>query len=1187
MLFMITFCLLLVVGITAPLAASPDSMPAAWRLDDVSSLRDNGLRGEVILNGFWQQQPDPTGGAALEDGKQVRMPGNHKSKASRRVARQFMLPEGWADRRITLYSESMDTQVYVNGKRVHEGGRWPYYEFGIPAGLLHADQPNTLELVGRQFNNDLWLRSYPQSSVTIDESYLQTSVKNKQITLDLNGKAAPGQKIKIDAQVTEHAGSNQVLVRMSDDQVKADDNGRWSVRLTAPLEGVKLWSHRDPNLYDYTVSVTAGNQKQDALLPRRTGFREVSIADGRFVVNGVPVLIIDDTWERGAGGNRKQAEQAMELIKSMGITGGFRVRSPVEFAVADEKGLLLMGGIGSLVRYNIWNPKSGLTSMGGDERMDDLERTVRALREHPSIIVWSSNAPYALASMHPRFAGQYFNSWDYFPLNRFSQTGRDGQNIFKKTREHIRGQIDPTREIATPNGPFSPVETATRYLCNDLDLQEREEFFDYWFRSGSDRKVVWPTEFSIPIPGHQFIRRIDFQLPQGNAWPRIHLENKARYFGPQVYHEESDEIFKNDYIRHRWTNNMLNASLQELNALNIERIWRAWRTYGVNASGHHILNEIAFGNRKKENASPEKRFGFKALEDPRVPGGSVVTSATYIPNPAIDDVPPAAETYNRITSPVLGYIGGPDTHFTNKDHNFFADQPVRKAYIVVNDLMQSVQIDATWELTDTEGNVVLTGELEGMVEPGQRALTEFPIEFTAPAVQQKTRYTLRVKHAEMLQAELDDAFQITVFPKYQTPQFPSDRQIWTVNISDDLTHERQHVIYNRDNQELLEQLGLDAKLVKGMRTFEYKGFTPGASLDFFKGRKLITEGTPKPGDLLIIPRQTLNTNNDGRQHTLRTLEKLGFDQLVEQGLRVLVLEQSGDNLMGINTERTRPRHAFIAAPGHPVFEGLDDTDLSNWTGASDLVTAISPLSVTENEFPERMFLVSNTNAVASRPLIRPQVGAVRTLAASGFDLQESPLIEVTRGKGRVIFCQFDVTNRYGKDPAATRLLENIVRYILTATEPDPEKNNIKVATAGQPGVTLMPHVFRAAVPESEAGWGILPGDLFNREAIYVENWVTRTLPEGELPVFKKSTGPHGYPSVIRWDQNQFQTTYDPSLFNTGWMKRKAAWVQNALVVNQGGSREQGPALQHHGRLTDLYPYEWVENFVHPYTFNIW
>ncbi len=90
---------------------------------------------------------------------------------------------------------------------------------------------------------------------------------------------------------------------------------------------------------------------------------------------------------------------------------------------------------------------------------------------------------------------------------------------------------------------------------------------------------------------------------------------------------------------------------------------------------------------------------------------------------------------------------------------------------------------------------------------------------------------------------------------------------------------------------------------------------------------------------------------------------------------MIVFEQDTQNVFGITTEDVRPRQVFMTAAGHPVFAGLQPSDLTNWTGDSDLQPAMGPISMSEREFPDRIAHVSNTNAVASRTLVRPQVGA--------------------------------------------------------------------------------------------------------------------------------------------------------------------------------------------------------------------
>lgn len=71
------------------------------------------------------------------------------------------------------------------------------------------------------------------------------------------------------------------------------------------------------------------------------------------------------------------------------------------------------------------------------------------------------------------------------------------------------------------------------------------------------------------------------------------------------------------------------------------------------------------------------------------------------------------------------------------------------------------------------------------------------------------------------------------------------------------------------------------------------------------------------------------------------------------------------------------------------------------------------------------------------------------------------------------------------------------------------------------------------------------------------------------------------------EKGLFEFTLDENDFKTGWMKRKIAWVKSALIISRSGSLKDGPGLVHQGKIADLYPYRWVENFVHPYTPEMW
>jgi beta-galactosidase len=1149
--------------------------PESWELPS-RYLRDNGLRGDVVLNGYWRV----TNADKVSRGI-VPMGTPELKEGTLSLYREVVIPTAWKGRRLMLEVGSITkpAELYVDGNKVADIKRGKrFIEFAIPAG----GETRTIEIrTGGRIQDDVWLRSYPTATAAIDDTYMMTSWRKQQATLRLGGTAPAGTSVELRASVSESPEGPAIKQFIVTTTAGAD--GRWRVEPSVDLAGIKFWSRYKPNLYHYTVELVVDGKVVDKVLPRRVGFREVWTENGQWMVNGVQTNYISDSWggqlDRGGNGNPEYARMLIRALKEQGQTfSHWGPRSEAIYNVGAEEGLMCMMPAGSLVRLNIWDPRNGLTTMTGDEAEDDIERNVKRLREQPSILGWVSAASYSQASMHPEYNAKPFETWKFFPLNRDSANSYIAQQQFRRAQQII-ASVDPTRTVNCHNGPWTSVDMTTKYLTNNLDLQEREEFMEDWFgRDPMFKQVVSSTEVGVPFPGEYFLRKIDFQLTQtkGNVW-RIFVENAARYFGPEAYLADSDEEIAN------WTkvNSYAareNALYQKSHELMVRNTYRAWRTYGVNWVGHHILSEDSFVDKKRK---PVEKKPVVAV-DPRQPG-YVGGSVPNWPLPSTAYLLPTGETLLATTKPLLAYIGGPDRRFITKDHLYYAGAEVRKAIIAINDWDDPATLKGEWTVTDPAGTVVARGPVDTTINPGQRLITELPITFNAPEVQQRTQFTINLALTSDRPGTLNDSFTITVFPAKQAAPLPEFAgTVWTLNISDDLTHETPHFDINRENDGLLKSMGVNAKLIKGLREFEYINVSLEGAMAWHDTRKLVTEGTPKPGDLLIIPRHTLAADVDGQQLNMRLLEEMKLDDLIEQGLRVLVMEQDLDNVFGLQTEDVRPRRTFIAANGHPVFDGLAESDLSYWRGSSNLSPATDPISPSDNRFPDRMWNVSNTNAVASRTPIRPQVGANRALVVSGFDLQEAPLLEVTRGKGRIIFCQMDVTNRYGIDPAATKLLDNIVRYMMTVPEPDPSKSALGASDAPSESRN---NLYRAAMPEGSTAWGITHGELFFRESVFNNTYGTK--PNLDVPVFT-GDAPAGRPAVIRTSANGLlETTLTPDLMRTGWGKRKILWLRSALIVNQGGSTTDGPGLRHHGRVTDLYPVPWIEGFVHPYNANIW
>ena len=63
---------------------------------------------------------------------------------------------------------------------------------------------------------------------------------------------------------------------------------------------------------------------------------------------------------------------------------------------------------------------------------------------------------------------------------------------------------------------------------------------------------------------------------------------------------------------------------------------------------------------------------------------------------------------------------------------------------------------------------------------------------------------------------------------------------------------------------------------------------------------------------------------------------------------------------------------------------------------------------------------------------KPACGDFLPIVDGGFSLQYSPLLEYREGEGSVLFCQMDVTGRTEEDPAAARLVRNLLAYVADA-----------------------------------------------------------------------------------------------------------------------------------------------------------
>ena len=163
------------------------------------------------------------------------------------------------------------------------------------------------------------------------------------------------------------------------------------------IPDVKAWSAEHPHLYTLILELKDEQGKVTELTGCEVGFRTSEIKDGRFCINGVPVLVKGTNRHEHSQLGRTVSKELMELdIKLMKQHNINMVRNshypthPCWYQLCDRYGLYMideanieshgMGyGPASLAKDSTW-----LTA-----HMDRTHRMYERSKNHPAIVIWS------------------------------------------------------------------------------------------------------------------------------------------------------------------------------------------------------------------------------------------------------------------------------------------------------------------------------------------------------------------------------------------------------------------------------------------------------------------------------------------------------------------------------------------------------------------------------------------------------------------------------------------------------------------------------------------------------------------------------------------------------------------------------------------------------------------------------
>ncbi len=752
--------------------------------------------------------------------------------------------------------------------------------------------------------------------------------------------------------------------------------------LRGRCEDFQPWSPEHPNLFLLRVRCRQGNTILDERI-QRFGFRTFAIKGGKFLLNN---RILRLRTFHYANPSQVCEPGRLAMYKRYGHNsifihaGHFGYNEPL-FARCDEVGLV---------------------TFAATSRSWPREKTVeeiRRYRSHPCVLGYLSDQFGQLNGngfMHNPFSV----SDTYYPE---SKTMRD-MYAFLRTRYDLFHSVDPTRPYfpqATGNFEGS-LRSNNHYPTFGLNLIDRMMYFAPW----AERSVQL-LPYHLYECGTQQLsvdserRDQKFPVEEGRmVWRRLTYEQASQYIGPDAVGnwQAFDARFMQYSIRGfrlcgidgfmPWvTDDILLEPCNTLKAQDIKDRRRLSYKYFLLPRREILkddwmrMNSWYYRLRAQAHWQWPERYGQGELKMKR-------SAYTYI--------------YENEMQPLFACIAGPAGEPFTFAHNYFSCERIDKQIAIVNDTEEDQVIACS--IRFTIGGKTARKEYKIPVPQGQ--IVKCPFFFVTPAVKDKVHGSLVLEYTNPAGKRKQDRLAVTVFPgtsarengffRTDATQHPWMRDDW---------HCRIGVITRKNSVPLAARMGLPFITLPTASTI------------------------PPDLDLLIIERDCLN-------------ERVQYDSLekyINGGGQVLILEQSDRSVLDWRVREVRLEHVFIADRNHPVLEGLENSDLAYFRGAAKIVPCQKRPSRYYRHGQSTALLVphlTNRGIVASYVFEKPCYGSFRPLLVGGYDLKEAALIEMRSGRGRAIFCQVDVTDRYGFDPAATRLLDNMVCF-LAGSRPAP------------------------------------------------------------------------------------------------------------------------------------------------------
>ena len=315
----------------------------------------------------------------------------------------FEFPELEEGKKVLLVFDGAmsDARVFINGEKV---GNWPfgynYFYFDITEQIKKGKE-NLLAV--RLENLPFSSRWYPGAGIYrkvriivkdevnfeqwgtfITTPFISEEVAKVNIKSNINGE-----NVKV---VTEIKDADGKIVATHSSTEKFGNQIEQNIAVSNP----HIWSIETPYLYTAHSKLYQGNELKDELTIR-FGIRSVIYERGKgLILNGEVtkfkgVCLHHDLGPLGAAVNKAALKRQLTILKDMGcnaIRSSHNMPSLEQLELCDEMGFLFLAE-----SFDEWakpKVKNGYNRFFEEWAEKDVVNLVRATRNHPSIVMWSS-----------------------------------------------------------------------------------------------------------------------------------------------------------------------------------------------------------------------------------------------------------------------------------------------------------------------------------------------------------------------------------------------------------------------------------------------------------------------------------------------------------------------------------------------------------------------------------------------------------------------------------------------------------------------------------------------------------------------------------------------------------------------------------------------------------------------------